>query len=70
MDTQPPLLRSAASVSEIIGIRKRTFHNRRRRDDFPKPVVLGMSTVRWHRHEIEAWIPGLPAETRIREEPR
>jgi len=69
MAKSPPLLLSAALASEIIGISKRMFHNLRKREDFPKPVVLGSKAVRWRHHEIEAWICGLPAEAGSRAEP-
>jgi predicted DNA-binding transcriptional regulator AlpA len=69
MDTSQPLLISASQAARIIGISERTLHNFRKRDDFPKPIVLGPRTVRWRHQEIEVWIASLPAETQPRSEP-
>jgi predicted DNA-binding transcriptional regulator AlpA len=69
MDTPQPLLVSAHQAARIIGISERTLHNFRKREDFPKPIVLGPRTVRWRRQEIEAWIASLPANTETRTEP-
>ena len=69
MDMQPPLLISADSAAQIIGISKRMLHYLRKREDFPKPIVLGPRAVRWRRQEIETWVAGLTAETEKRAEP-
>jgi len=69
METQPPLLISAASAAQIMGISKRMLHYLRKREDFPKPIVLGPRAVRWRRQEIEAWVAGLAVESRQRIEP-
>jgi predicted DNA-binding transcriptional regulator AlpA len=69
MNIEPPLLVSAALGSRIIGVSKRTFHSFRKREDFPKPIVLGPRAVRGRRVEIESWVAGLRPKTAKRKEP-
>jgi predicted DNA-binding transcriptional regulator AlpA len=65
-----PLLLSARQAASLIGFGERMFHQLRKREGFPNPIVLGPRAVRWRREEIEKWIGNLPAETGPRNEPR
>jgi len=69
MSEELPLLVPASVGAKIIGVSERTFHAFRKREDFPKPIVLGPRAVRWRRQEIEAWVAGLQVETMPRPQP-
>lgn len=69
MEQGPPLLLSAKIASSMVGVSLRMFHELRRRDGFPKPVVLGPRAVRWKRQEIEAWVTSLTTVAAGRPQP-
>jgi prophage regulatory protein len=48
------LLRKSAVLS-ITGLSFVTLWKMMRRDEFPKPVMVGPSTPRWFEHEIIEW---------------
>lgn len=64
-----PLLLSARQAATLIGFGERMFHEFRKRDGFPSPVVLGPRAVRWRREEIQRWVETLPSDPAPRLEP-
>jgi len=71
MATEQSLLLSAREAASLMGFSLRTIHHLRKREDFPKPIVLGPRAVRWRRRDIEAWINGLtPNNANLPEPPQ
>ncbi len=65
------LLIDAPEGARLLGISERSFHNLRKRDDFPRPVtgLLASRIVRWRRANIEAFVANLPTAPVALEEP-
>jgi predicted DNA-binding transcriptional regulator AlpA len=62
--TASPILLTSDEAARLLGISKRTFHNLRHADGFPKPLVLSERIVRWRAKDIEAFIAALrPSES-------
>lgn len=53
----------AKTGASLLDISERKFHELRKREDFPRPVVLGARVVRWRVAELMAWAASLPAES-------
>lgn len=66
-----PLLLDAQGCADLIGTSERSFHELRRRAEFPRAVmVYGPRRPRWRRHDIIAWVASLPAIENVEPEPK
>ena len=60
MVTNAPKLLKAREVWEMLGISKATLYRMIDKGQFPKQVKPSPGTSRWHRHEVEDYMAGLP----------
>ncbi len=47
-------------VAAIVGVHPRTIQRWMEELDFPQPLKVGKSAIRWRGDEIEAWVEGRP----------
>lgn len=64
------LLTAQQSGREVFGVSERTFHNMRKADWMPRPIVLGPRILRWVRGELEAAALNMPRQEQPQAEPR
>ena len=50
-------------VEELSGIRRSTIYRKMKDGDFPRPVRVGPSAVRWRESDIVAWVESRPVAT-------
>lgn len=62
------LLVTAVEAAQMLSVGERTFHEMRRADGFPQPVLLGARCTRWKVADIETYVASL-APTGARPEP-
>ncbi len=53
-------------VEQRVGLAASHIYRAMRRGDFPAPIRVGVTSVRWHAREIEQWIASRPRATGIR----
>lgn len=65
------LLIDAKEGAALLSVSERSFHNMRKRKDFPHPVsgFLASRIVRWRRSDLEAFVVGLPTASIALAEP-
>lgn len=51
----PPSVRREVAARCVLGISPNTFDAARKREDFPKPFVLGPQCLVWSTSELLAW---------------
>lgn len=59
-----PILIPRRRVPQITGLERSTLYERIKRGDFPKPVTIGSSAVRWIESEVIGWVQQQIAESR------
>lgn len=64
-----PLLATAPSAAELLGISVRALHNYRKKPGFPAPIILSANSVRWRVSELVAWVDALQSSAAPMEEP-
>ena len=47
-------------VEEITGMSRSAIYKRMQEGDFPRPVRIGPTAVRWKASEIAAWVESRP----------
>ena len=47
-------------VEKITGIGRSTIYRFMQEGDFPRPVKVGPSAVRWRESEVNAWVESRP----------
>ena len=47
-------------VEEITGLSRSSIYRRMQAGEFPRPVKIGSTAVRWSEGEIVAWLESLP----------
>lgn len=52
----PMRLLRRREVEERTGLSRSTIYEWMRARKFPRPITLGTRTVRWHQHDVDAWI--------------
>jgi predicted DNA-binding transcriptional regulator AlpA len=71
MNDQPALTADAVRAASLLGVSERTFHNLRKRADFPRAVaLLSNSRPRWRTADLEAWVKALPLIEAEAQEPQ
>lgn len=48
-------------VTARVALSRAAIYRRVNAGEFPSPVKLGPTSVRWRKSEVDAWINGLPA---------
>jgi prophage regulatory protein len=57
MANQPiPVLIPRRRVSQMVGLERSALYERIKRGEFPKPVSIGGTAVRWIEAEVIAWV--------------
>ena len=59
----PDQLLNRKQVEVRVGLRRSAIYRMMRRNEFPAPLKLGATAVRWRSDEIESWIAGRPRAT-------
>ena len=57
---QDKRLMRACEVMEACSLPKTSFRRMVAEGRFPKPVKVGLRSIRWWSHEVEAWLEDLP----------
>ena len=52
-------LLSIKDICARTALHRQRIYERMARGEFPKPVRLGVRTVRWHSDDVDRWIEGL-----------
>ncbi len=50
-------------VEEITGMSRSAIYKRMQEGEFPRPVRIGPSAVRWRTSDIAAWVESRPVAT-------
>ena len=64
-----PVLLSDVQAAATLGVSVRKFHELRREDWLPLPVVLGPRLLRWPRAELEQAVAVMPRQQKPAGEP-
>jgi prophage regulatory protein len=57
MAAQPiPVLIPRRRVSQMVGLERSALYERIKRGEFPAPVTIGSSAVRWIEAEVVTWV--------------
>ena len=48
------------AVLDLTGLSRAAVYAQMRRGDFPLPLKLGPSAIRWRRSGLDAWLSALP----------
>ena len=49
-----------SQVEEIAGLSRSSIYRRMQKGEFPRPVKIGSTAVRWKESDIFAWLEFLP----------
>ena len=49
-----------AEVERLVGLRRSAIYRLMRAGEFPAPLRISPTAVRWRQSEITAWVDGLP----------
>ena len=49
-----------SQVEEIAGLSRSSIYRRMQKGEFPRPVKIGSTAVRWKESDIFAWLESLP----------
>ena len=49
-----------SQVEEIAGLSRSSIYRRMQKGEFPRPVKIGSTAVRWKERDIFAWLESLP----------
>lgn len=66
MNIKPTLVR-LPRVLATIGLSRSTLYNRIKEGTFPAPITIGPRSVAWIAEEVEAWIKGRIADSRMQQ---
>ncbi|WP_145702572.1 helix-turn-helix domain-containing protein [Azospirillum baldaniorum] len=50
------ILMTEMEVRDMLGIGRTTFWRMRRQGGFPTPINMGTRSLRFRRHDVEAWV--------------
>jgi len=63
------LITDAIGAARLIGCSERTFHDLRKRADFPKPLKLFPTRPRWRIADVRSWVDAMPTDDGTLPEP-
>lgn len=61
MTPEPDRLLRLREVTALVGLGSSTIYRKLAAGEFPQPVRLGPSSVRWRESEVQRWIDSLQA---------